>query len=555
MHFEWRRSRKGHYLYIVENRWTPKGPRRTWQLYLGTAKTLHARLTRKGRTRLKSYSFGKAAALLRAAEETGLLAALEQRVPRRDQEGLSAAQYLFLQVMGRAEKPLSCDGMASWFPSSALPLLWRSRAYPSSRTLLRYLQRLTATGRHTADGKAVLSPATIHRIEEDVLRTIRTQGLSLDKLLVDTTNFFTYHRDGGLHRKGHSKERRYDKTLVGLGLVTAGPIPLLSELFPGNDTDPKVFHRVFEALVMRLDRLEIPAEDLVVVFDRGVNSTQNFEDVVGAMHVIAAVNRQESRTLFQVPLEEFHEVATDGEGKRILGYPAAWHGYDRTWRALVTYREATARHQQSRWESTRKKVLDQVAKWRASLENGAPGKSEKALLRKLVELIPRDYHGIFEYGVEKKGEKVWPRCEVPAEAEARLRRSWGKTMLITDLPEEKLPDSSLVAGYVARAELEEDFKWLKDRGVMSVKPFWLRDEAEVRGHVFLCVMGLMLYRWLQWRARELGLSMKVLVEALEGIRIGVVKTSVGKPEMVIEELNPLQGRLFSTFGLGDLIPQ
>ena len=87
---------------------------------------------------------------------------------------------------------------------------------------------------------------------------------------------------------------------------------------------------------------------------------------------------------------------------------------------------------------------------------------------------------------------------------------------------------------------------------MSVKPFWLRDEAEVRGHVFLCVMGLMLYRWLQWRARVLGLSLKVLVEALDGIRIGVVKTSQGKPEMVIEELNPLQGRLFSTFGLGDL---
>ena len=538
----------------MENHWTPKGPRRAWQLYLGTAETLHARLTRKGRTRLKTYSFGKAAALLRAAEETGLLRALEQRVPRRDQKGLSATQYLFLLLMGRAEKPLSREGMEAWFPSSALPLLWHTRAHPSSRTLLRYLQRLTATGKSTADGQAVLSPATIHRIEEDVLRTIRTQGLSLDKLLVDTTNFFTYHRDGGLHRKGHSKERRYDKTLVGLGLVTADSIPILSELFPGNDTDPKVFHRVFEALVMRLDRLEVPSEDLTMVFDRGVNSTDNFDDVVGTMHVIAAVNRQEARGLFQVPLDEFHEITQDGEGKRILGYPATWHGYDRTWRTLVIYREATAKHQQSRWESTKKRVLDQVAKWCTSLVNGAPGKSEKALLRKLVELIPKDYHGVFDYGVEKRDGKVWPRCTVPEEAETRLLRSWGKTMLITDLSEEKLPDASLVAGYVARAEIEEDFKWLKDRGVMSMKPFWLRDPAEVRGHVFLCVMGLMLYRWLQWRSRELGLSLKALVEALEGIQIGVVKTTMGKPEMVIEELNPLQGRVFSALDLGAMIP-
>jgi transposase len=555
MHFEWRSTRGKRYLWIVESHRTPKGVRRLWQLYVGTAESLHARLTGTRKVRLKTYPFGKAAALLRAAQETGLLDSLDRRIPRRDQEGLSVSQYLFLQIMGRAEKPLSREGMAAWFPSSALPLLWHQRAQPSSKTLLRYLQRLTSTGRQTTEGEAILTPATIHRIEEDILQAIRKEGLSLDRLLVDTTNFFTYHRDGGIHRKGHSKERRADKTLVGLGLVTSGPIPILSELFPGNEADPKVFHRVFEALVTRLERLDVPTDSLVAVFDRGINSTENFEDVLGAMHVIAAVNRQEARSLFALPLEDFHEVSRDGEGRAILGFPTRWHGYEQDWRALVVYREATGKHQQARWETSKKKVLDQVARWRASLEKGAPGRSEKALMRKMVELIPKDYHGVFDYGVERKGGKLWPRCAVPAEAEARLRRAFGKTVLITDLPEESVPDRLVVEGYVARAELEDDFKWLKDRGVMSVKPVWVWDEGEVRGHVFLCVMGLMLYRWLQWRVRPTGISLKRMVEELDGIRLGVVRTAEGKPELVVEEMNRRQAQLFSRLKLGDLIPQ
>ena len=555
MHFEWRASRGKRYLWIVESHRTPKGVRRLWQVYVGTATSLHARLTRGGRARLKSYAFGKTAALLRAAQATGLLEAFDRRLPRRDQGGPTVAQLLFLQILGRAERPLSREGMAQWFPASSLPLVWDSRARPSSRTLLRYLERLSASGRTKPNGEPILSAAAIHRIEEDVLRSLRAHGLALDRLLMDTTNFFTYHEDGGLHRKGHSKERRYDKALVGLALVTAGPVPVLSELFPGNETDPEVFHTVFEALVARLERLEIPSKELVMVFDRGINSTENFEDVLGTMHVIAAVNRQEARRLLRTPLEEFHEVAKDGEGKPILGWPTVWHGYGRDWRTLVTYRAATARHQQARWEATKAKVLGRVEQWRASLSAGAPGRSEKALVRKLVELVPRDYHGIFDYGIERKDGKVWPRCEVPTEVEDQLRASFGKTALVTDLAVEALSDAALVEGYVARSVLEDDFKWLKDRGVMSVKPVWVRTEAGVRAHVFLCVMGLMLYRWLQREVEDLGLSMQELVELLEGIRVGAVRTAAGAPQLVVEEMSREQARLFSRLKLGDLIPR
>ena len=337
--------------------------------------------------------------------------------------------------------------------------------------------------------------------------------------------------------------------------MTLGAIPVLSETYAGNEADPHVFARVFEALLVRLERLEVHTEAMALVFDRGVNSTENFDEVLGAMHVIAALNRQDARALLATPLTEFHEVTRDRDGKPILGFPAFWEGFGRRWRTLVVYRAATAQHQQARWERTKEKALQQVDQPGSALGHGAPGRSQKALLRKLVELIPKAYYGIFDYGVERRDGKYWPRCEVPKEAEARLRSSFGRTTLITDLGESALSEVELVRGYVARWEIEEDFQWLKDRFVLSVKPVWVWSDASVPGHLFPCVLGLMLRWYLQWEVRELDLSMKELLEILGSIRVAVVRTGGGCPELVVEAMNRHQARVFEDLRLGSLIPK
>ena len=554
MYFEVRRARGHSYLYIVESVHTPRGPRRAWQVYVGSPESLHRRLTHRSPVALRTFPFGTTAALLHAASSAGLLEALERHVPRRHRSGLSAAELLFLQVLGRVERPLSREQMAEWFPRSALPLLWNTRIRPSPQVLRRSLRRLLVTPQRDGSGEPVLSRRVVRQIEEKVFRNLLAKGIPPKYLLFDTTNFYTYHQERRFSRKGHSKERRADKNLTGLGLVTLGAIPVLSETFAGNEADPQVFARVFEALLVRLERLEVNTEAMALVFDRGVNSTENFDEVLGAMHVIAGLNRQDARALLATPLSEFSEVMKDGDGKPILGFPTPWAGFGRTWRALVVHRAATAQHQQARWQKTRAKVLAQVEQWRASLGKGAPGRSQKALLRKLVELIPRDYHGVFDYGIERKDGKFWPYCSVPPEAEARLRSSFGTTTLITDLSAEDLSDAELVRAYVARWEIEEDFKWLKDRFILSVKPVWVWNDAAVAGHVFLCVMGLMLLRYLQWEVRDLQLSMKELLEELEQVRIGVIRSAEGRPQMVLEQMTRRQGQIAETLHLASLVP-
>jgi transposase len=555
VHFEIRRAGPHSYLYLAETVRTPKGPRRAWQFYVGSPESLHRRLRGShAPLTVRSFAYGRPAALLHAAEQTGLLEALERHLPSRHRSGLSVAQLLLLQLLGRAERPLSREAMAQWFPASALPLLWGTRERPSARVLRLALRKMLASGRLDGSGTPVLSRAALRKVEEDLFRRLLARGIPPKWLLFDTTNFYTYHREGRFSRKGHSKDRRADKNLTGLGLVTLGNLPVLSEVYAGNESDPKLFAHVLEALQVRLERLEVATDRLTLVFDRGVNSTENFEATLGAMHVIAALNRQDARALLATPLSKFHEIARDPEGNPILGFPTVWEGFGQTWRTLVVYRVATAHHQRARWERTKDKVLGQVSQWREALGRGAPGRSQKALMRKLVELVPRDYHGIFDYGVEWRDGKFWPRCKVPGEAEARLRASFGKTTLITDLAPEALPEAEFVQGYASRAAIEEDFKWLKDRFVLSVKPVWVWNESAVAGHVFLCVLGLLLLRYLQWEARELELSIPAMLEELENVRIAVLRQGDGRPKVVLEQMTKVQARLVEKLQLGSLIP-
>jgi transposase len=377
-------------------------------------------------------------------------------------------------------------------------------------------------------------------------------------LVFDGTNEFFQHQAGRWAKKGKSKARRYDKNLVGLGMVTMGTIPVLSEVTEGNRNDMDTFPEIFDALLKRLEHLDVATEQLYMVVDRGVNSTDNFEDILGAMHVVASLKRNEAKELFSLPQEKFRPMGKDTKGETVLGQASEWSGFEREWRVLVTYRPVEARYQEHKWEKAKTKVNARVARMRQS----RPHKKQKVAMNKLVDLIPKDYRGVFDYGVEEvevttaKGKRVKryrPRCEVDPKAEGELRASFGKAAIITDVETPELPDEKLLEASVARAEIEEQFKWLKDRYVVSLKPMWVRHDAAIPGHVFVCVMGLTLLRYLQWEVRDLHLSVKELVERLGKIRVAVVMVNK-KPAWVLEEMGLGEAELVSRLKLLDEMP-
>jgi transposase len=102
--------------------------------------------------------------------------------------------------------------------------------------------------------------------------------------------------------------------------------------------------------------------------------------------------------------------------------------------------------------------------------------------------------------------------------------------------------------------VEDDFKLLNDELLIPIGPIYHTKDFNIRGHVFLAVMGLLFYRYLAWKTKKYGLSLKEIIDVLSGIRFALVKDNKSdKSDIVLEEMSANQGSLFSFLNLGKFI--
>ena len=110
--------------------------------------------------------------------------------------------------------------------------------------------------------------------------------------------------------------------------------------------------------------------------------------------------------------------------------------------------------------------------------------------------------------------------------------------------------------YDSRNMIEDDIKWLKDKLLMPVKPVFVRKDVEIRAHVFLCVMGLLLHNYLLYLINDPHLTIQNLANNLEKIRLGLIYNGKGKEnaEFFIEKMNKETAEIFTKLQLGEYIP-
>ena len=541
MHFKIKTIRGYKYLYLIENQRVNGKVTQVRQICVGRAEKVYQLFMGKEVLKVKSYDFGKAAALLHASEELGLISAIDRNIPKRSLQGLTIGEYLLLLIIGRTNGSLSRRSISGWFKRSGLQFIWKPRYSLSSQNCLNQMKRL--------DERAISS------IEEDIARSLIDRGISPTRLIFDTTNEFTYIKHGeSILKKGDSKAKRYDKNLVGLGLVVSDAnLPFLSEVYSGNEHDSKVFVRMLDALCKRLERLKVNVKELTLVFDRGINSKDNIGDVLEHMHVVGSLTRAQSRSLFAIPLNQYHDLYKN-EKEMIKGFRTTKKFFDQQFTVVVTYNPATHRLQQSTYERQRAKILYGIEDLVQRCARKGKGRkvSVKGAMNTIIDLIPKQIRGVFKYEVRKIDGRVEIDFEIDSDAESELYRSFGKVALFTDLDEAS--DEEIARTYNSKWMIEDDFKWLKNRVIMPLDPFYVRLDLTLRAHVFLCVLGLILYRYLLWEIGDDSLSLPHMAEILDRIRLAVVADNKRKPQLVIEEMNAEEAKIFTKLNLSRYVP-
>jgi transposase len=531
---------KGHsYLYLIENQRVDGVVKQVRQVCVGSADKVQALLEGPKDLKVASFSFGKPAALLLAAQELGVLDSLDEGIGRKDMEGLKASEYLLTALIGRADGAYSRSALASYFKGSLLQFVLEPEHSLQAQNFLNYMERL--------------DEELIQHVEADISASLLRRGFRPSMLIFDTTNFYTYVEEG-LPCKGSSKDKRYDRNLVGVGLtISDEALPFQSFTYPANQHDSNVFSQVIGLISERLKKLDV--EGLLLVMDRGMLSEGNL-DLMRGMRFLSSLPYSMAKEYFPLPLDPFEERWARGkEEMRAHRLRAVRFGREVT--LVVKYNPATARKQEHEWKRNKEAIMAKVEELRSSLKREGKGRkiSAKGLINRLVDAIPRQYRGLFQYSAVRTEGKLELKFQLEEEEERLFLQSFGRTVLMTD--DHEMTTREIVDAYVARNSVEEDFKWLKGRAIIPLKPMFVRTEENIRAHVFLCVLGLLLYNFIRTKLRKEGMeiSMPALAERLDDIRLALLSDGLRKPRFVIEEMDADSVRIFEILGLRKLMPQ
>lgn len=543
MHFKVKTIKGHRYLYLIQNANVDGKHRQVKQTYVGSPEQVEKLLEGVRDIKIKSYSFGRAAAMLHAAERLDLVRIIDRNVRKKDVKGLTVGEYALLLIAGRTEGALSRNRVDEWYRTSVLQFLMDPEYSLSSKNLINQMDRL--------DEEA------IRAIERDLAARLVELGISPSRLIFDTTNRYSYIEHGQeLPRKGFSKQKRFDKNIVGLALtVNEDNLPFMSEVFPGSEHDSAVFKRVFQAMCQRLEDLEVEARDMVLVFDKGINSDDNVGMILERMHLVASVPRSMAGELLKAPRSRFKHVYTNAKGHKISAWRTRETLYGHEFEVVVQYSPATRKKNELTYEKRKAKILEGVEAIRASCTRKGRGRkpSEKGIINRLGDLVPRDLRGVLDYGIEQTGEgRPCPWLRVKDNEEKAYRRSLGLTVVFTDHAE--LSTEEILRAYNSKYLVEEDFKWMEDRVIIPVWPFFVRRDRAIRAHVFLVVLGLMLYRLVQHDLGRDSMYLPTLAKALDGIRIALVSEGRRRPRFIVEEMNTETARIFTRLELSKYLP-
>ena len=552
VYLETRKVRGQTYWYLVEKQRQGRRLVKTLNLYLGTPAGLLERLQGKASLpssdlRLRSYPFGRAAALLSVANELELQQVVDHYGGKRKEPGFTIGQYLLLSILARAYEPWSKAATGRWFyRDSFLRFLWKAPHKVNSANILANL-------RHLAD------TTVQNRIEFALAQKLVAKGLRPSRLFWDVTNHSTYLEEGeDLPRPGHAKDRRYDLDLVSTGLVvTEDHVPLFHETLPGNCDEYEVFEQAVESLTVRLTRLELDPGEMVLVMDKGANSGENLAKATDLMHVVGSAPSHLVPDLMELSLEEYSPIHVTISGHRLLGYLTRRELYDQTWNVAVVYNNATARRKEEAYRKYEARFVTGIQKIKEGYERarGRPLGYGRAQALAAALVFPA-YQSVFRYTIsETPRHLAW---SVDPQARDRMHRRFGKRVFFTDLD---LDAEAMARTYDERWKIEEDFRWVKGEEMMPFSPLFVRKDESIRAHAFLVVLGLMLWRLAFRKLRQAGVKAKdgEIYDALDELKVALVGQSHGGKlrggRWVLEERSPLAERLYNLLEMENWMPR
>ena len=555
------------YYYLVESARVGGKPRIVSQRYLGSAEELAARLSEAGAgepDRSRHLRFGDVAAVWSILGRLRVAEIVDEVVgARRSDAGASVGTYIALATLNRVVEPCSKLAFAEWWATTA-----------AKRWV--HLSPGALDHRRFWDAMDQIEEEELEEIERRIVaHMVETFCIDLSGLVLDMTNFATWIDSGNerapIARRGHSKQKRSDLRIVGLGLVvsTDGAVPLVSHAYPGNKPDVTQFPVMVAELVGRFGVLfddgdEREHDRLTLVYDAGQNSEDNYELLDGApLHFVGSLPPSDHPDLLGVTKHRYKTV--DNEAfPGLVAFETTKIVFGKERRLVVCHSNGLHEKQSRGFDQTLAKATRQLGELQARLARGRTRKSREKVEAEIAAIVaPRWVSRVMRTtltGEDPAELRLGFRTDDKARA-ALEEELFGKRILFTDKTPGEAPTAQIVAEYRSQESVEGDFRQMKDPKVVSFSPMFHWTESKIRVHVFYCVLALMVARLMVREADHAGmhLSVRELLDTLAGIEetLMLYQGERGRPRArrMLTEIDPAQRRLYDLFGLDAYAPK
>ncbi len=298
---------------------------------------------------------------------------------------------------------------------------------------------------------------------------------------------------------------------------------------------------------------------LTVVFDAGQNSEPNFAKLTEAqLHYVGSLPPSDHPDLLAIPHTDYHPIA---EFDRLRAHDRSVETLGLTHRCVLTHSEELHAGQSRGLDQTLAKAGRELDGIKDVLARGRARRSRTQLEATIDKIVNKQYvRDVLTCTLTgDTPPDIRLDWQIDHTARAALEdRVFGKRFLITDRHDWTVPE--VIAGYRSQSEAEFGFRQLKDPHVVSFSPMYHHTDAQIRVHVFCCVLALTTAHLIRRQAARAGikLSVRALLDTLAGIQQTVLlyPGDRGRPKArhMITDMGDTQRKLFEIFELHRLAP-
>ena len=503
-------------------------------------------------------------------QQLGLGEFFEREIPR-GRALMSPAHVVEVLVANRCLAPCSKLRVTEWAPRTALPELLGFRA-----------DRLRNTRVHRVlDALESIEPALTRFL---VTHPIRGKVDSV--IYLDFTDTWFVGCGGDLGAAGRGKDGAKHDRLIQIALaVDSRGLPLRWEVLPGGASESKMLPSWITAVEQHPEFADVP-----LVFDRGFSVEGNLAELVArqrrfvtcarapvleswsdtvdfaAIAVTPANTSPDPEVLLSAgltPSPDDDDVFYVDQGVR---RPCTKRKDMPPMRVVLYFRPSQYKFDTYRSDRQRKKILAKVEDWNTELLAAKLTRKESTTRRKVERLLEK-HHFEIDYSIRLepitviRGSKplgsfrihLDPRREGPA----RRDRNAGWRVLLAS-PEDDRPARDLIRLYDGKHAVEYAFRTIKS--FVGLRPVRHQRTPKIKAHVTLCVLGMLLDRWMELQLRDAGIHDAVdrVYEALEPCRLHVLDVDTGAQRLThrtLTKINAHQHDLLSALNMNDVASQ